>query len=88
MVFDGRVDIHCGGIDLKFPHHENESAQIEAIQKHNLSNYWLHAEHLNMDDEKMSKSLGNFIGFGSFNPSSCIFFSGFNIKIPFLANSN
>ena len=61
MLFDGRLDIHCGGIDLKFPHHENESAQIEALQKHNLSNYWLHAEHLNMDDEKMSKSLGNFI---------------------------
>jgi len=60
-LFDGRLDIHCGGIDLKFPHHENESAQIEALQKHNLSNYWLHAEHLNMDDEKMSKSLGNFI---------------------------
>ena len=61
MLFDGRLDIHCGGIDLKFPHHENESAQIEALQKHNLSNYWLHAEHLNMDDEKMSKSLGNFV---------------------------
>jgi len=60
-LFDGRLDIHCGGIDLKFPHHENESAQIEAIQKHNLSNYWLHAEHLNINDEKMSKSLGNFI---------------------------
>ena len=60
-LFDGRLDIHCGGIDLKFPHHENESAQIESIQQHNLSNYWLHAEHLNMDDEKMSKSLGNFI---------------------------
>jgi len=61
MLFDGRLDIHCGGVDLKFPHHENESAQIEALQKHNLSNYWLHAEHLNIDDEKMSKSSGNFI---------------------------
>ena len=60
-LFDGRLDIHCGGIDLKFPHHENESAQIEAVQKHNLSNYWLHAEHLNIDDKKMSKSLGNFV---------------------------
>ena len=60
-LFDGRLDIHCGGIDLKFPHHENESAQIEALQKHKLSNYWLHAEHLNIDDEIMSKSLGNFI---------------------------
>ncbi len=64
-LFDGRLDIHCGGIDLKFPHHENESAQIEALQRHNLSNYWLHAEHLNMDDEKMSKSLGNFIDVNS-----------------------
>ena len=60
-LFNGQLDIHCGGIDLKFPHHENESAQIEAIQKHNLSNYWLHAEHLNVDNEKMSKSLGNFV---------------------------
>ena len=60
-LFNGQLDIHCGGIDLKFPHHENESAQIEAIQEHNLSNYWLHAEHLNIDDEKMSKSSGNFI---------------------------
>ena len=64
-LFKGQLDIHCGGIDLKFPHHENESAQIEAIQGHNLSNYWLHAEHLNMDDEKMSKSLGNFVDVNS-----------------------
>ena len=64
-LFNGQIDIHCGGIDLKFPHHENESAQIEAIQSHNLSNYWLHAEHLNIDDEKMSKSLGNFIDVSS-----------------------
>ncbi|MAQ72678.1 MAG: cysteine--tRNA ligase [Candidatus Marinimicrobia bacterium] len=53
------IDIHCGGIDLKFPHHENESAQVEALLENQFANYWLHAEHLIFDSEKMSKSLGN-----------------------------
>lgn len=53
------IDIHCGGIDLKFPHHENESAQVEALLGNQFANYWLHAEHLIFDREKMSKSLGN-----------------------------
>jgi cysteinyl-tRNA synthetase len=53
------IDIHCGGIDLKFPHHENESAQIEALLGNQFANYWLHSEHLIFDKEKMSKSLGN-----------------------------
>jgi len=53
------IDIHCGGIDLKFPHHENESAQVEALLGNQFANYWLHAEHLIFDSEKMSKSLGN-----------------------------
>ena len=53
------IDIHCGGIDLKFPHHENESAQVEALLDNQFANYWLHAEHLIFDSEKMSKSLGN-----------------------------
>ena len=60
-LFNGEVDIHCGGIDLKFPHHENECAQIESLSGKKISDYWLHAEHLNIDEEKMSKSLGNFI---------------------------
>ena len=53
-------DIHGGGVDLKFPHHENEIAQSEAACGGALANYWMHAGHLQINDEKMSKSLGNF----------------------------
>ncbi|MBU0628189.1 MAG: cysteine--tRNA ligase [Nanoarchaeota archaeon] len=53
-------DIHCGGIDLVFPHHENEIAQSEAYSGKRFVNYWLHNEHLVVDGKKMSKSLGNF----------------------------
>ena len=55
------IDIHCGGIDLKFPHHENETAQVEALLDATFSNYWLHSEHLTLEEEKMSKSLGNTV---------------------------
>ena len=54
------LDIHTGGIDLSFPHHENEIAQSEAATGKKFSRYWLHAEHLLVEGEKMSKSLGNF----------------------------
>ena len=54
------LDIHTGGIDLAFPHHENEIAQSEAVTGKPFSRYWLHAEHLLVEGEKMSKSLGNF----------------------------
>src|SRR5258705_8767322 len=54
------LDIHSGGVDLTFPHHENEIAQSEAATGKPLARYWLHAEHLLVDQEKMSKSLGNF----------------------------
>jgi cysteinyl-tRNA synthetase len=54
------LDIHAGGIDLAFPHHENEIAQSEAATGKPFARYWLHAEHLLVDGEKMSKSLGNF----------------------------
>ena len=53
------IDIHCGGVDLKFPHHENEIAQSQCSHDAPLANYWVHNEFLNMGDEKMSKSLGN-----------------------------
>jgi cysteinyl-tRNA synthetase len=53
------IDIHTGGIDLVFPHHENEIAQAEALAGKPFVRYWLHAEHLLLADEKMSKSLGN-----------------------------
>jgi cysteinyl-tRNA synthetase len=54
------LDIHTGGVDLAFPHHENEIAQSEAATGHPFVKIWLHAEHLIIDGEKMSKSLGNF----------------------------
>ncbi|MBI2446145.1 cysteine--tRNA ligase [Candidatus Micrarchaeota archaeon] len=53
-------DIHTGGVDLIFPHHENEIAQSEGASKKKFVNYWLHNEHLLVDGKKMSKSLGNF----------------------------
>ncbi|HOJ32543.1 MAG TPA: cysteine--tRNA ligase [Candidatus Hydrogenedentes bacterium] len=54
-------DIHCGGVDLIFPHHENEIAQAEACTGKPFVKYWLHAAHLNIDGKKISKSLGNVI---------------------------
>jgi cysteinyl-tRNA synthetase len=54
------LDIHTGGIDLAFPHHENEIAQSEGATGKPFVRYWLHAEHLLVEGEKMSKSLGNF----------------------------
>jgi cysteinyl-tRNA synthetase len=53
-------DIHGGGADLQFPHHENEIAQSEGANGQKLANYWMHNGFLNIDNEKMSKSLGNF----------------------------
>ncbi len=54
------IDIHSGGVDLTFPHHENEIAQSEAANGCAFANYWLHNAFLNIDNKKMSKSLGNF----------------------------
>jgi cysteinyl-tRNA synthetase len=54
------IDLHCGGHDLIFPHHENEIAQSEAANGVTFSNYWMHNGHINVDNKKMSKSAGNF----------------------------
>src|SRR3954452_1739593 len=54
------LDIHAGGIDLVFPHHENEIAQSESISGRPFARFWLHSEHLHIESQKMSKSLGNF----------------------------
>ncbi|WP_404968956.1 cysteine--tRNA ligase [Staphylococcus pseudintermedius] len=64
MVFEKlgpTIDIHAGGSDLQFPHHENEIAQSEAHNHETFANYWMHNGFINIDNEKMSKSLGNFI---------------------------
>jgi cysteinyl-tRNA synthetase len=55
-----RIDIHGGGLDLQFPHHENEIAQSEAATGEHFVNYWIHNGFVQVDEEKMSKSLGNF----------------------------
>ncbi len=54
------IDIHCGGQDLIFPHHENEIAQSECCNGKTFANYWMHNGYINVDNVKMSKSLGNF----------------------------
>ncbi|MCL1908853.1 MAG: cysteine--tRNA ligase [Holophagaceae bacterium] len=59
-LFGERLDIHTGGIDLVFPHHENEIAQSEGLLGHRWASYWVHGEFLLVEGEKMSKSLGNF----------------------------
>ncbi|WP_430789317.1 cysteine--tRNA ligase [Virgibacillus flavescens] len=55
------IDIHAGGQDLAFPHHENEIAQSEAMNGKSFARYWMHNGYINIDNEKMSKSLGNFV---------------------------
>ncbi len=60
-VLSPHVDVHCGGMDLIFPHHENEIAQSEAAWGEPFARTWLHSGFLNVDSEKMSKSLGNFV---------------------------
>ena len=55
------LDIHCGGVDNKFPHHTNEIAQSESFIGHKWCNYWFHVEHLNTESGKMSKSKGEFL---------------------------
>ncbi|MCP8618067.1 cysteine--tRNA ligase [Salirhabdus salicampi] len=55
------IDIHAGGQDLSFPHHENEIAQSESLNGKTFANYWMHNGYINIDNEKMSKSLGNFV---------------------------
>jgi len=60
-IFGGKIDIHGGGNDLKFPHHENEIAQISALHHHDIANYWIHNGRVDINNQKMSKSLGNII---------------------------
>jgi cysteinyl-tRNA synthetase len=60
-ILGERIDIHGGGMDLIFPHHENEIAQSEAANGKQFANYWMHGGFLEIDKEKMAKSLGNFV---------------------------
>lgn len=60
-IFGGEIDVHGGGTDLKFPHHENEMAQALVHDHHHLAKYWMHVGRLDVDMVKMSKSLGNIV---------------------------
>lgn len=60
-IFDGKIDVHGGGFDLKFPHHENEIAQAKAHDHNKIANVWMHNGFVNFGNEKMSKSLGNVV---------------------------
>ncbi len=60
-IFGPLIDIHGGGIDLKFPHHENEISQSVALNNTTLANYWMHNARIDLKNEKMSKSLGNCV---------------------------
>ncbi len=60
-IFKGPIDIHGGGLELKFPHHDNEIAQSICAHNHKIANYWIHNGRIDMGGEKMSKSLGNVI---------------------------
>jgi len=60
QILGEQFDIHGGGQDLQFPHHENEIAQSEGAHRHQFVNYWMHNGFVRIDNEKMSKSLGNF----------------------------
>jgi cysteinyl-tRNA synthetase len=62
LLGEAPIDIHAGGIDLIFPHHENEIAQAEGATKKPFARFWVHVEHLFVENEKMSKSLGNVYG--------------------------
>lgn len=60
-IFGGMIDIHGGGSDLKFPHHENEIAQSMACYNNTIANFWIHNARIDLKNEKMSKSLGNVV---------------------------
>ncbi len=60
-IFHGPIDIHGGGLDLKFPHHDNEIAQAKVAFNHQIANVWMHNGRIDLAGEKMSKSLGNII---------------------------
>jgi cysteinyl-tRNA synthetase len=86
-ILGPHFDIHCGGMDLVFPHHENEIAQSEAAWGEPFARLWVHTGFLNVDAEKMSKSLGNFVTIGQIlernDPEALrYFFLGVHYRMP------
>ncbi len=87
-IFGDQIDIHGGGMDLKFPHHENEIAQAKAMYNHNLAKYWVHVGRLDLDSEKMSKSLGNVILVKDLTEDEAIIIRMIIIFSPYRSNIN
>ena len=82
-LFGNEIDIHGGGMDLKFPHHENEIAQSEALYKNHLAKYWIHVGRLDLAGAKMSKSLGNVIYVKDFNTKDAMVLRALIVLSPY-----
>ena len=88
-IFKGKeIDIHGGGMDLKFPHHENEIAQANAMYGHHLAKYWMHVGRVDLGKEKMSKSLGNVIWVKDFKDDEMMAYRLLVIATPYRNSVN
>ncbi len=87
-IFKKQIDIHGGGMDLKFPHHENEIAQCNALYSHDLSKYWMHVGRLDFSGAKMSKSLGNIISVNELSEVELEAFRLLIVSSPYRSNIN
>ncbi len=87
-IFHQMLDIHGGGMDLKFPHHENEIAQSSALYHNHLAKYWMHVGRLDMNGEKMSKSLGNVVRVVDLSNEELMILRLLIITAPYRSNIN
>lgn len=87
-IFHKELDVHGGGMDLKFPHHENEIAQSSAMYGHHLSKFWMHVGRLDMNGEKMSKSLGNVVRVNELSNDELMVLRLLIITAPYRSNIN
>ncbi len=87
-IFHQMLDIHGGGMDLKFPHHENEIAQSMALYDNHLAKYWMHVGRLDMNGEKMSKSLGNVVRVVDLNKDDLMILRLLIVSAPYRSNIN
>ncbi len=87
-IFHQMLDIHGGGMDLKFPHHENEIAQSMALYDNHLAKYWMHVGRLDMNGEKMSKSLGNVVRVVDLSKDDLMILRLLIVSAPYRSNIN
>ncbi len=87
-IYHTMLDIHGGGMDLKFPHHENEIAQCNALYHNHLAKYWMHVGRLDMNGEKMSKSLGNVVRVVDLSKEDLMILRLLIVTAPYRSNIN